>query len=234
MPVSSLPPYCFIFPRDVLETTEKTNWAKIRLDPKPVYNHHTKPRQLIGRVFRRFVKDSCGRDEDRNRKSKSGKCSWCGRRFYDRREFFEHGICRESDDGESPTMEQARIWILETEEEINQLERGARAAPRALLAQFLRRYATQKHDELKRLLRAREELKTDVRKFKKQGSRGLVKQCEKEFLSKYAPTPLRVGGKVRSQTSLRRDRYLGWAVRGVEDGASRLMGKRCRIPYIHH
>ncbi|TLD21734.1 hypothetical protein E2P81_ATG08322 [Venturia nashicola] len=243
MLLSSQPPYTVINLEDILKPPKtdtlgrptKTNFAKTQFDPKPPCHHHTKPRQLIGRVCRSFVRDPPKRNGDGEReiKSKEGKCSWCNKRFYNRREFFEHGACRQHDDDESPTMQQAREWISEMEEGLNQVKRGARAATSGILKQFLRGQAAKKDKDLGNLLRAREQLKKDVQTFKKKDSKGLVKQCEKGFLRFYAPDQHIVGGMVREKTNLRRDRYLGWAVRVVEDGASRVMGKRCRMPYVH-
>lgn len=163
----------------------------------------------------------------------SGTCSWCDRRFDDKREFFEHGACRSEDDDSSPTMRQARIWMGETEEELNQLKRGARAARLADLdirEQILRKKAARMDDNLQKLERAKEKLKQDVQDTKKQEFKSLY---ESYFQRNYKFRSLQGRGMTRQPTNRHCDRYLAWVVRGVEEGASRLMGKRCRIPLVH-
>ncbi|QDS74958.1 hypothetical protein FKW77_004796 [Venturia effusa] len=201
-----------------------------RLEPAPKTVNHIP--QLFGRLCRYFVKDS--------KTLQSGKCNWCERRFYNKREFFEHGFCRKADSAESPVLETARAWISETEEELNQLERGARAArlrktPAGTdMERRRRRRATIAAADLDLLKRARDQLERDVRQATKEGRRTLVRRLEVDFLDDYRPGLSPAAGKTLDPTNRRRDRYLGPVIRGVEDVASRVTGRKCRLPLVHH
>lgn len=245
----------------------------------PPSHKSTKPRQWFGRTTRRFRKHppTPPTDENPSPDNEGGYCSWCKHKFWNEREYHEHGTCRRWDKYESPVMAQARFWIAEMQEDLNQVKRAERLVDARLASGHSAAAATAKHilnhraltlrNRLEEVSTAKEQLKQDIRDAEDRRQRPMVKTLELHFEREYRPRrdnpgPFQVFPKpstfnksaedsdedsiedtneleqytqtTRQPTSnSHRYRLMGGVVRGVEDAASRVTGKRCRIPRVH-
>lgn len=273
-------------PQDIIDDHKRK-----MIDNWPPSHNSTKPRQWFGRTTRRFRKYPATKPtaENPTPNNEVGYCSWCKHKFWDEREYHEHATCRRWDKYESPVMAQARIWIADMQEELNQVKRARRLAGMRLASGYTAARATARHDlsnqastlrlRLKTCETAKEQLKQDIRDAENRRQRWMVETLEQNFVRDYCPRPIPDGAKVGPQylficseefaafpslsifndsdegsdedseedsdedepytqtrqptSNSHRYRLMGGVVRGVEDAASRVTGKRCRIPRVH-